>query len=96
MRSTSAAQNQHTTPKWKLLRCLGKVFEKPGTPWAYKVLLFDRSDKLWNNYLMHMRVQESFDKLGILSGGITILRVAWYLLVRRLVRRRVLNSRVLV
>ncbi|EEP77280.1 predicted protein [Uncinocarpus reesii 1704] len=31
---------------------VGKTFEKTGTIWAYKILLLNRTDKLWNNYLM--------------------------------------------
>ncbi|KAE8343830.1 hypothetical protein BDV24DRAFT_161133 [Aspergillus arachidicola] len=41
---------------------IGKVFEQTGTLWAFKVLLIDRTDKLWNNYLMHLRIQDSFDR----------------------------------
>lgn len=56
---------------------VGKVFEKPGTPWAFKVLLLDGTSKLWNHYLMHHRVQASFDQLGQLSGQVEIPRIAW-------------------
>lgn len=57
---------------------IGKVFEHPGTIWAYKLPLLDKSDKLWNNYVMHVRVQDSFDKLGNLSGLVEIPRCAWF------------------
>ncbi|RAK82036.1 zinc finger protein [Aspergillus fijiensis CBS 313.89] len=57
---------------------IGKVFEQGGTLWAFKVLLIDRIDKLWNNYLMHLRIQDSFDQLGYDTCGLEIPRVAWY------------------
>ncbi|KAE8153310.1 zinc finger protein-domain-containing protein [Aspergillus avenaceus] len=57
---------------------IGKVFEQAGTLWAFKVLLIDRSDKLWNNYLMHLRIQDSFDRLGNGSGGLEVPRAAWF------------------
>ncbi|RAK96769.1 zinc finger protein [Aspergillus ibericus CBS 121593] len=57
---------------------IGKVFEQPGTPWAFKVLLIDRTEKLWNNYVMHLRIQQSFDKLGEIPGLVEIPRVAWF------------------
>ncbi|RAQ68677.1 hypothetical protein COH21_013003 [Aspergillus flavus] len=57
---------------------IGKVFEQAGTLWAFKVLLIDRTDKLWNNYLMHLRIQDSFDRLGDGSGGLEIPRAAWF------------------
>lgn len=44
----------------------------------YKLPLLDRTDKLWNNYVMHVRVQGSFDKLGDISGLIEIPRCAWF------------------
>ncbi|KAN0072598.1 hypothetical protein V8E54_009527 [Elaphomyces granulatus] len=57
---------------------VGKVFENPDTPWAFKVLLLDGSSKLWNHYIMHHRVQASFDRLGHLSGQVDIPRIAWF------------------
>nr|AOC84394.1 OxaJ [Penicillium oxalicum] len=56
----------------------GKVFEKPGTPWAFKVPLVDGQTKLWNNYLMHLRIQESFDTLGEVAGLVEVPRVSWF------------------
>lgn len=55
---------------------IGKVFEQPGTPWAFKVLLIDRHTKLWNNYIMHLRIQQSFDALGETAGLVEIPRVS--------------------
>ncbi|EGD88284.2 hypothetical protein H113_04803 [Trichophyton rubrum MR1459] len=48
------------------------------TTWAFKLLLIDRSDKLWNNYVMHLRVQNSFDQLGSICGRVELPRVAWF------------------
>lgn len=57
---------------------IGKIYEQPGTTWAFKLLLIDRSDKLWNNYVMHLRVQNSFDQLGSIGGRVELPRVAWF------------------
>lgn len=57
---------------------IGKVFEQAGTPWAFKALLIDRSSKLWNNYVMHMRIQRSFDQLAAVLTTVEIPRVAWF------------------
>ncbi|KAJ5277000.1 hypothetical protein N7524_003153 [Penicillium chrysogenum] len=57
---------------------IGKVFEQPGTPWAFKVLLIDRHTKLWNNYIIHIRIQESFDALGKTAGLVEVPRVCWF------------------
>lgn len=57
---------------------IGRVFGQSGSPWAFKVLLLDRTEKLWNNYLMHRRVQETFDFLGETAGSVEIPRIAWF------------------
>ncbi|KGO77594.1 Protein of unknown function DUF3669, zinc finger protein [Penicillium italicum] len=57
---------------------IGRVFGQPGTPWAYKVLLLDRTEKLWNNYVIHLRVQQSFDVLGEHAGLVEVPRIAWF------------------
>lgn len=57
---------------------VGKVFEQPGTPWAFKVPLVDRHTKLWNNYIMHLRIQQSFDVLGETAGLVEVPRVFWF------------------
>ncbi|KAJ5176580.1 uncharacterized protein N7482_002457 [Penicillium canariense] len=57
---------------------IGRVFEQPGTPWAFKVLLLDNTAKLWNNYIMHLRIQQSFDTLGDVAGLAEVPRVAWF------------------
>lgn len=40
--------------------------------------MVDRTDKLWNNYIMALRVQESFDQPGGISGHVEIPRAAWF------------------
>jgi hypothetical protein len=57
---------------------VGRVFEQPGTPWAFKALLIDRTAKLWNNYIMHLRIQQSFDLLGDTVGSAEVPWVAWF------------------
>lgn len=57
---------------------IGKVFEQPGTRWAFKLPLMDRTDKLWNHYIMNLRVQGSFDELGSISGQVEIPRALWF------------------
>ncbi|KAL2828602.1 hypothetical protein BJY01DRAFT_255283, partial [Aspergillus pseudoustus] len=57
---------------------IGKVFEQAGTPWVFKALMIDRTEKLWNNYVMHLRIQQSFDELGSLLVQVEIPRVAWF------------------
>lgn len=56
----------------------GRVFGQPGAPWAFKVLLLDRTMKLWNNYMMHRRIQDSFDALGESAGLVEVPRVGWF------------------
>ncbi|KAJ6127563.1 hypothetical protein N7523_003175 [Penicillium sp. IBT 18751x] len=57
---------------------IGKVYEQPGTPWAFKMLLVDRHTKLWNNYIMHLRIQQSFDALGETASLVEVPRVSWF------------------
>src|SRR5699024_9766080 len=57
---------------------IGKVFEQMGTVWAFKVPLLENSKKLWNDYVVHLRIQNSFDELGLLIGEIEIPRAAWF------------------
>ena len=57
---------------------IGKVFEHPGTVWAYKLPLTDDVSKLWNNYIMNRRIEESFEQLGPLAGQVEVPRSAWY------------------
>ncbi|KAK1722529.1 uncharacterized protein BDZ83DRAFT_783427 [Colletotrichum acutatum] len=42
---------------------IGKVFEHPGTTFAYKLSLTKQHDKLWNNYIMHKRSETAFNSL---------------------------------
>lgn len=46
---------------------IGKVFEHPGTIWAYKLPLTDDVSKLWNNCIMNRRIEYSFEQLGPLA-----------------------------
>jgi len=57
---------------------IGKVFEHPGTVFVYKLPLSDKPEKLWNNYVMHKRVQYSFQKLPYLEGQVEVPRCFWY------------------
>jgi hypothetical protein len=61
---------------------IGKVFEHPGTMLCYKLPLLDRSDKLWNNYTIHMRVQDSFDQVQMnfptSPVAVEIPRTQWF------------------
>ena len=57
---------------------VGKIFEHPGTKWVYKLPLVESSNSLWNNYVMHTRIQDSFDKLGELGSAIEIPRIGWF------------------
>ncbi len=57
---------------------IGKVFEHPGTLYAYNLPLLENSPKLWNNYVMHMRVQESFQIVPFYQGQIEIPRCFWF------------------
>ncbi|KAI9036041.1 zinc finger protein [Aspergillus affinis] len=57
---------------------IGKVFEQAGTLWAFKVLLIERSDKLWNNYIMNLRIQDSFDRIDLDTGSLELPRAAWF------------------
>ena len=57
---------------------IGKVFEHPGTIWAYKLPLTDDASKLWNNYIMNRRIEHSFKQLGPLAGQVEIPRAVWY------------------
>lgn len=57
---------------------IGKVFEHPGTIWAYKLPLGDDNAKLWNNYLMNRRIEDSFASLGPIAGQVEVPRAVWY------------------
>lgn len=57
---------------------IGKVFEHPGTVWAYKLPLTDNVEKLWNNYVMSQRIQSSFNQLGRKAGQALIPNTPWY------------------
>ncbi|KAL8662349.1 MAG: hypothetical protein Q9202_004807 [Teloschistes flavicans] len=57
---------------------IGKVFEHPGTTWAYKLPVTDDTTRLWNNYTMARRIVASFDHLGEHSGEVVIPRAIWY------------------
>lgn len=57
---------------------IGKVFEHPGTVFAYKLPLLDDSAKLWNNYIVGMRVEASFHAMPHYSGQVGIPRCFWF------------------
>lgn len=57
---------------------IGKVFEHPGTVWAYKLPLTDDASRLWNNYIMNRRIENSFGQLGPLAGQVEVPRAVWY------------------
>lgn len=58
---------------------IGVIFEHPGTTHCYKLPLLDNSDKLWNNYIIHTKVQEAFDKASSLfSIDIEIPKMLWF------------------
>lgn len=57
---------------------IGKGFEQPGSVWASRLPLLDRTGKLGNNYVLHLSFQSSFDKLGHLSEQVEIPRAAWF------------------
>ena len=43
---------------------IGKVFEHPGCIWVYKLRLTDDVFKLWNDYTMNQRIENSFEYSG--------------------------------
>lgn len=58
---------------------IGKIFEHPGTVWAYKLPVTHNVTKLWNNYVMTQRVENSFHQLGPRAGQVLIPHTPWYL-----------------
>ncbi|KXH62905.1 hypothetical protein CNYM01_01973 [Colletotrichum nymphaeae SA-01] len=57
---------------------IGKVFEHPGTTFAYKLPLTKQHDKLWNNYIMHKRIETAFNSLKFYPGQVEIPRCSWF------------------
>ncbi|KAK0370439.1 hypothetical protein CLIM01_12211 [Colletotrichum limetticola] len=57
---------------------IGKVFEHPGTTFAYKLPLTKQDDKLWNNYIMHKRIETAFNSLKFYPGQVEIPRCFWF------------------
>ncbi|GKT51413.1 uncharacterized protein ColSpa_11594 [Colletotrichum spaethianum] len=57
---------------------IGKVFEQPGTTFAYKLPITDQTDKLWNNYVIHKCIEASFQSLPYFDGQVEIPRCFWY------------------
>ncbi|KAK1985655.1 zinc finger protein-domain-containing protein [Colletotrichum cereale] len=53
---------------------IGKVFEHPGTTFAYKLPMTDQTQKLWNNYIIHKRIETSFQSLPYFDGQVEIPR----------------------
>ena len=56
-------------------RSIRKVFEHPGTNWAYKLPLTEDNTKLWNNYVMNRQIENSFKQLGPLAVQVEVPRV---------------------
>lgn len=58
---------------------IGVIFEHPGTTHCYKLPLLDNSDKLWNNYIIHTKVQEAFSKANSLFNvNVKIPKMFWF------------------
>ncbi|KAM0260049.1 hypothetical protein ACHAQJ_002973 [Trichoderma viride] len=82
--SSSFAQRQQeaigTTPMFREIGTgsIGKVFEHPGTIFAYKLPVTDQHEKLWNNYIMHKRIESSFQQLPHFDERVEIPRCFWY------------------
>ncbi|RFU77026.1 hypothetical protein TARUN_5205 [Trichoderma arundinaceum] len=57
---------------------IGKVFEHPGTVFVYKLPVSGQPKKLWNNYVMHKRIESSFQTLPHFEGQVEIPRCFWY------------------
>ncbi|KAI3546906.1 hypothetical protein CSPX01_04148 [Colletotrichum filicis] len=57
---------------------IGKVFEHPGTTFAYKLPLTKQDDKLWNNYIMHKRIETAFNSLKFYPGQVEIPKCFWF------------------
>ncbi|RAK72302.1 uncharacterized protein BO72DRAFT_279560 [Aspergillus fijiensis CBS 313.89] len=56
-----------------------KVFEQPGTPWAFKILLVDEALTLWDNYTLQMRVYASFDGVDkFVKTAVAVPRAVWF------------------
>ncbi|KAL2878469.1 hypothetical protein SGCOL_006179 [Colletotrichum sp. CLE4] len=57
---------------------IGKVFEHPGTTFAYKLPLTKQHDKLWNNYIMHKRIETAFNSLKFYPGQVEVPKCFWF------------------
>ncbi len=58
---------------------IGVIFEHPGTIQCYKLPLLDNSDKLWNNYTIHTKVQEAFRKASNeINVDLKIPKMFWF------------------
>jgi hypothetical protein len=57
---------------------IGKVFEHPGTKFVYKLPLFDRTDKIWNNYVIQKHVEDSFNGLPFVEETVMIPQAYWF------------------
>ena len=56
---------------------IGKVFEHPVTIWAYKLPHTNDVSKLWKNYTMNRRIEDSFEHLRRLAGQVEIPQAFW-------------------
>ncbi|KAF2184861.1 hypothetical protein K469DRAFT_578637, partial [Zopfia rhizophila CBS 207.26] len=58
---------------------IGVIFEHPETTHCYKLPLLNNSDKLWNNYSIHTKVQEAFGKAGsLVNVDVEIPKMFWF------------------
>ncbi|KIW62798.1 hypothetical protein PV04_10929 [Phialophora macrospora] len=57
---------------------IGTVLEHPGTIHVYKFSLLDQNNKIWNNYLMGLRIQKSFSRNSSIAGDIEIPQCMWF------------------
>ncbi|KAI6779983.1 uncharacterized protein J7T54_000284 [Emericellopsis cladophorae] len=58
---------------------IGVISEHPGTTHCYKLATLDNSDKLWNNYRIHTKVQEAFEKANsLIKVDVEIPKMFWF------------------
>jgi hypothetical protein len=58
---------------------IGIVLEHPGTVFVYKFSLLDqKSDKLWNNYIIGLKLQDGFSRNKSLVGEMAVPQCMWF------------------
>ncbi|KAK8862854.1 hypothetical protein PGQ11_009089 [Apiospora arundinis] len=56
-----------------------RVFEHSGTFFVYKVpIIDDRTQKLWDDYVMYTRTQKAFSSVSKVPDTVEIPRVFWF------------------